>query len=199
MTHPFSIELLELLIDRKHLLLVTNVDKALNTFFIRLSDELNRLALVTSLLTALTGLLDNTSIDSSLLFAPGTWSIEWLSANFRCRLQFLFQFDSLLLKLRLHRFSLYFFLILLLCHIVLERLVLLSQLHVLLHSLVQERKFTVKICGTFRLQSSLLWRAILFFIVNRKIGDNLFHTLLLNSRIISLGCKSLLANFFSRK
>lgn len=59
LTHPFSIELREFLADFVHLLLVGFVDEAFDAHLIRLSNELDGLALVGSLLATLTGLLND--------------------------------------------------------------------------------------------------------------------------------------------
>ena len=77
--------------------------------------------------------------------------------------------------------------LLLLGHFLLQSLVLLSQLHILLHGLVEQLKLAIEVRGSFWAQAGLFRRTSHLFIVYRQIGDNLLNTLLLNGCVVGFG------------
>ena len=78
------------------------------------------------------------------------------------------------------------FCLLLLGHVLFERLVLLCQLHILLHGLIEQLKFAVKVRSSLRAQAGLLRRTGHLLIVYRQICDNLLDALLLNGCVVGL-------------
>ena len=144
-SHPLGVQLLELLVNLLHLLLKLHINETFNTNLIRLSDELDRLSEVGPLLATLTGFLDDGSVNTSLANASRSRRIEGLFADFFGLLQPLLQLNLLLPELLLHGLALTLLCLLLFGHVLLQRLVLLCQLHILLHGLVEQLEFAVKV------------------------------------------------------
>ena len=96
------------------------------------------------------------------------------------------EFDTLLPELVLHGLALALLGLLLFGHVALELLVLLRQLHVLLHGLVEQLELAVKVAGALGAQTSLLRRALHLLVVDGQISDDLLDTLLLSGRVVGL-------------
>ena len=170
-------------------MLKLHIDETFDTSLIWLPDELDGLFEVGPLLSTLTGFLDDRGVNTSFANASRRRRVEGLFAHFFGLVQPLLQLNLLLLELLLHGLALTLLCLLLLGHVLLKRLVLLSQLHVLLHGLVEQLELAVEVRGSLWAQAGLLRRTCHLLIVDRKVSDNLLDTLLLNSCIVGLWSK----------